>query len=116
MNNRAFQWIILVVGIITIINLSRSLFDLLKKDEIIEKTNNNLEKVEQENKDLKEKLSEVQSKDYVEKQARDKLNLGKEGEVVLILPSVSPPPPKEEKKILANWEKWLALFKSTGND
>lgn len=111
MNNRALQWVILVVGIIIIVNLSRSLFDLLKKDEVIDKTKNRLEKVEQENNDLKDKLSEVQSKDFVEKQAREKLNLGKEGEVVVILPSISPPPPEEEKKVLANWEKWLELFR-----
>lgn len=46
----------------------------------------------------------------LEKTIRDKLNLSKEGEVIIILPSPTPPPPTPTPTPAANWLKWWRLF------
>lgn len=111
MNKRILHWLILIVGIILIINLSRSVADLLGKGKIIEKTENRLSEAQKKNRQLKEKLAEVQSESYVEKQAREKLNLAREGEVVVILPKITPEPEVEEPREIPNWQKWIEIFK-----
>lgn len=75
-----------------------------------------LSKLEAQNADLKKKLAESQSLGFVEAQARDKLNLVKAGETVVII---------DQKKLqavlgayatqsaqikLPNWQGWLKLF------
>ena len=48
---------------------------------------------------------------FIEKEAREKLGLGKPGEVVVILPKVEQRPsnaPATEGK--ANWRKWWELY------
>jgi len=42
--------------------------------------------LEKENKELKKKLSEVESPEFIEEEARNKLGLGKNGEVIVIIP------------------------------
>ena len=111
MNKRLLHWLVLIIGIILIIELSRSVMDLLDKGKIIEQTQKRLERAKAKNKELKKRLAEVQSLAFIEKQAREKLNLAREGEVVVILPKITPEPEIEEAKELANWQKWLKLFK-----
>ncbi len=56
-----------------------------------------------------------QSQDEVEKIARDKLNMGKPGETVVVIPEelitkvIEDNKPKIEPK-LPNWQGWLKLF------
>lgn len=71
-----------------------------------------------QNSELKSELSEASSAFYSEKQARDKLGLAKEGEIVLVLPegnkleSLSPLSDfvEKEEEWIPNWRKWLDLF------
>jgi len=73
------------------------------------------EKVLQENENkesLEKELVRVQGRNFIEQQARDKLNLGKDEEITVILPTLSvtsqiTPTPIDNSY---NWEKWLKLF------
>lgn len=47
---------------------------------------NSLHQVEIKNKELKEQLKQAASLDFVERQARDKLNYTREGETVVVIP------------------------------
>lgn len=77
-----------------------------------------LDKLEDENKELQRQLENVKTERYSEKEARDKLNLAKEGEIVLVLPDddvlrkLSPRRKEEQEHLLPdpNWKKWLSLF------
>ena len=70
----------------------------------------------EENDRLKRKLYEVQSPEYIEKQAREKLGMSKEGEYVVMLPASL----SAQKKISGEpvifpeqfpvWKQWLSLF------
>lgn len=64
-----------------------------------------------ENQQLQARLAEVQSDEYVEKEAREKLGYGREGEVILLLPKGEQAGLKEvreEKK--PNWEQWWEAY------
>lgn len=70
-----------------------------------------LQEQKKENAYLKERLSYVQSNQFVEEEARDKLGLVKDGEYIVI----APPPTdkiKQPENIDArpNWKKWWELF------
>lgn len=61
---------------------------------------------------LKRKLVQVESQEYIEQEARNKLNMGKEGELSIILPTISPfiEPSPTPIDMSTNFEKWIRLF------
>jgi predicted cobalt transporter CbtA len=69
--------------------------------------------LEKEHQELLEKKEYYQSEEFVEQEARNRLNLGKPGETVVILPPnvgeteeiTSTPTPE-----LPNWQRWWRLF------
>lgn len=101
----------MIFGLFLIISLSRSVWELYGKKDIFDNTEIRLQKVREENQVLQKQLAEVTSPGYVEKQAREKLNLAKAGEVIVILPEVTPALEAKPARELANWQKWLNLFR-----
>lgn len=72
-------------------------------------------KLEAKNKELKKKLTEVQTQGFIEQQARDKLGLGKKGETVVIIPEdklklVMGASAAASEIRLPNWLGWLKVF------
>lgn len=120
MRRRILAFLILIAGLVSIFNLSRSIFSLLSKEEIFVQKEKRLLQLKKEKKKLEERLKEVQSPEFIEKEAREKLNLGKRGEVVVILPKLKIEKfasqssfGAEKLKIsqdLPNWKKWYKLF------
>ena len=93
-------------------SLIRSWVNLSDRGVNIKGTQDKFNQVEQQQDELKRKLASVESREYVEKEARDKLNLGKEGEVAVVAPSVSPvaEPTPTPFNTSTNWQKWVRLF------
>lgn len=71
-------------------------------------------KLEVKNRELKEKLSQIQSPQFLEEEARNKLGLSKKGETLIIIP-------EDKLKLvlgtsssaqirLPNWLGWLKVF------
>jgi len=77
--------ILFFIGIAIIVGLSRSLVDLWRRRDIVVERKTALEAVEAENARLKRALEESQTPEFIEKQAREKLNLAKPDEVVVIV-------------------------------
>lgn len=81
----------------------------------MEKSQLALDKLRIKNEELKKQLEYVNSDAFIEKEARDKLGLGKAGETILILPEnleiigVNQPEISANQS-LPNWEKWWKLF------
>ncbi len=110
--------------IISVLFLSVLTFSLVKNiariqgsGSRIDREQENVEELKEEQKELEERLKIVQSEEYVEKQLRDKLGLAKEGEIVIVLPEDDilrklAPVYEEEEETLPdpNWKKWLNLF------
>ncbi len=78
---------------------------------MVVKAQNDLEREKKENADLKKRLEYVNSNEFIEEEARNKLFLVKPGESGVIIPKdliATNDPKKVENK--AVWEEWIELF------
>lgn len=113
MKKRLVLLILSLFGLYLIVSFSRDLWQLWQKGGELEKTQLRLEKVQTENSKFKGQLEYAQSDQFLEKEARDKLGMAKEGETILILPDnlgqgiQNSNLPVQDKP---NWEKWKELF------
>lgn len=112
MKYRLINWLLLILTIAFVGNLIRTIASLSSEDNIIKDAKEKLQNEIGENQNLKRKRSQAESQEFIEREARNKLNLGKEGEIVLIMPSISPffTPTPIPPDISPNWQKWVKLF------
>ncbi len=102
--------VIVIIGILLVVNLVRSFQLVTEKSKVIGEGQNRLFEEQARNDKLKRELAKVESREYIEKNAREKLNLGKEGEYVVILPPMTPMPTPTVGKIVSNPEAWMKVF------
>lgn len=112
MKYKLINWVLFILAIAFVGNLIRTIASLSSEENIIKDAKEKLSAAIDENQNLKRKLSQTESQEFIEREARNKLNLGKEGEIVLILPSISPfiTPTPIPPDISPNWQKWVKLF------
>jgi len=101
-----------VIALLLIANgLLRSIFDLLHKEDILTQAQKQLEVEKIKNQKLKAELSYVQTDQFIEEEAHNKLFLVKPGEQEVLLPSRSAQNTTQNpKQQISNWKKWLQLF------
>lgn len=94
------------------ISLVRSWAKMSQGYEIMKRVQDKLQQETDYNEQLKRNLALVESRQYIEKEARNKLNMGKEGETILLLPPISPmvEPTSTPIDISSNWQRWVKLF------
>lgn len=110
--------ILIVLSIIILIfsyNIIGQIASALRAEERFQDTIESLHKLEVKNKELKTKLEEVKTAEFIERQARDNLGLVKEGETLVIIPqkvidSVLGLTQKPEEIRLFNPLGWWKLF------
>lgn len=105
--------ITIVASIFIINNLVRSIYNLWHKKDLITKAKIELIRQQQENRKLKSELSYVETKEFIEKEARNKLLWVKEGEQQVLIPQDLIKLSKQSEqgnKDEPNWEKWIKLF------
>lgn len=114
---KAFKWALLFLIFILVFSLVKNVLKAKDAAFKIAESKRKVEELKKENDELGKKIDSVESAFFLEKQARDKLGLAKEGEMVIILPDAETLkkafPNKEEAKEdlpLPNWKKWLKLF------
>lgn len=101
----------IIVCLVIINQLARSIYNLWNKQGLVVKAQKDLEREKKENKELKERLSYVQSTRFIEEEARNKLFLVKPGEEGVIIPEDLLATKKQQKVVeKSSWEEWLALF------
>jgi cell division protein FtsB len=76
-----------------------------------------LGKIQTDNNKLTQELAQTQNPNFIEKEVRDELGLGKEGEAIVVLPDadilrkLAPQMPSEVDTLPdPNWVKWEKLF------
>lgn len=112
MKNR-FKWVVLILSVIIIIGLYRSVSDLWVKRSIFFERQNVARELQEENEQLKRRLEEVHTPFFVEKEAREKLGMVREGETVVLMDVGKN---EEEGRIgrgeemVPNWKQWWQLF------
>jgi cell division protein FtsB len=82
---------------------------LLQKRQILEEQRQELVRLQEENRKLEEALSQADTPEFVEKEAREKLGLVKEGETIVILPKTDPSSLITDQQE-SNWKQWWGLF------
>ncbi len=71
------------------------------------------QELKQGNLDLKAKLEYLQTQEFIEREARQKLSLGQESDTLYLLPEVpnlSKLKSSPESENIAVWQQWLNLF------
>src|SRR3989344_8718631 len=104
--------VIVLIVLILFINLVKSWVKLTERLRFIKETKIKLVEKKTRQDNLKREFARTQTGEFIEKQAREKLNMGKEGELIILLPTpvlpVSPTPIPVDTA--ANWQKWVRLF------
>lgn len=105
----------LILALVIFYNLSKQLYDSLEVSRRLDREAENLTNLQKRNVELKGKLEEVGSLSFVEREARDKLGLVREGETMVIIPpseidKILGAQKEVEKIVLPYWQGWLKLF------
>lgn len=106
--------IILVVGLI-LISLIKQISESLDVGKRLDQEVEEVTKLQEENKRLKKRLEEVLKVEFIEEVARNKLNLSRANETVVIIPQemisqVIAASQEIKEPQLPNWQGWLRLF------
>ncbi len=121
-NLRVVRLVIIGVSAILVVNLSRSIWDLWRRRDIVVERQNVLRRLEIEHQRLKDELTYSESPLFIEQEARNRLGLAREGEAVILLPKSQIPSTKslprrqagqtneEKEEVIPNWKKWWRLF------
>jgi cell division protein FtsB len=110
---KAIRWAVLIIGIIITVRLINNITRLVNVGGRVTQEEKKLADAQLLNKQLKESLLEVQTPQFMEREAREKLGYGKPGEVVLVIPdnlnpkSVNQGSKSDEEP---NWVKWRKLY------
>lgn len=114
LKHKWIQFLIILIGLCLIANLSRDIVRFFRALNELKLAAQKVEELQKEKESLTQKRDFYQSESFIEEEARNKLNMAKEGETLVILP-----PNLEEilgKKetlpavSLPFWRQWLNLF------
>ena len=112
--SRSIQIIIIIAGIGLIVNLSKDIMRLLRSGDELKLAEQKVIELEEERVLLKEKKEYYQSEEFVEEVARNKLNMSKEGETIVILPedvqSILGTKNSQIPEFIPSWKQWVNLF------
>ena len=104
--------LLFLLALYSIFNISRSVWRIYRRGDRLMELRREIENLKEEKKRLQEEIVYRQSPEFIEKEARDRLNMVKEGERVVILPAELTPPSTKEKKTSKevvtepNWKQW----------
>lgn len=107
---KVFFFTTVAILLVIINNLVRSTYDIWQKKDFVTEAEKTLSFQKQENQRLKSQLSYSKTAEFIERQARDKLFMVKEGEQRVLLSKDSEETVGETKERLPNWRKWWELF------
>lgn len=80
------EWLILAVGLIMALRVGTNVVRLHKLGAQVVEAERQLDSAKLKNADLKQKLEQAQTPEYLEKEVRNRLGYAKEGETVIIIP------------------------------
>ena len=114
LHSKTVQLIIIVVGALLILNFSRDILKLLKAGDRLKEAEEKVTRLEKEHQALQEKREFYASEEFVEQEARNKLNMARPGETIVILPpnvkEILGHSDRPQAPDIPNWQKWWKLF------
>src|SRR3989338_4046362 len=111
------HWIVLALSLFWIVSMGRSTFQLLGRGDATKEAEVRIRELEGEQARLLEVKEQVESQEFMEKEAREKLGLAKPGEVVVVLPAddvLRRLAPEFDQEHFAEeepiYKRWIKLF------
>jgi cell division protein DivIC len=102
---------VLIISFGLSVSSARTIYDLWKRQDVVSVREAELRLVKERNDALTKQLADTKNDAYVEREARNKLGMVRNGETIVILPNTA------AKQIdsayitkLPNWKRWLGLF------
>lgn len=105
---------IILISLIAAYNLITQIISAVKSGERLSQAADAVYQLEAKNKELKRKLSQIRSPEFIEEEVRNKLGFSKKGETVIIIPE------EKLKAVLGasqsaeirlpNWLGWWKVF------
>lgn len=103
--------LVILLSLILSVRAVATIIDLRARKYTVTERREAVEAVKKENEVLQKQIEAVASEEYVEKIARDKLGMVKEGESIVLLPDEAKGgSKKEELSKRTNWQQWWGLF------
>ena len=109
--------VIIIGSLILSAFLIKNIAGILSVRDRVENAQREVTRLQKEQDEIKKKLEVASSPAFIERVARDKLGLAKEGETVVVLPSedflktLSPNFGTQEDELpKPNWRKWIEKF------
>lgn len=111
------SYLIIFLFLLMAISLIRNIVRISQAKKRVETAQERVNRLKAENERLQKELENIESQAYVEFQAREKLGLAGEGEIIVVLPdeevlkSIAPKVYEEEETLPdPTWKKWIHLF------
>lgn len=106
--------VIILVSLVVAYNLITQTLEATKSGERLSQAAETVHKLQAKNEDLKKKITQIQSLDFIEEEVRNKLGFAKKGETIVVIP-------EEKLKMvlgtsssaqirLPNWLGWWKVF------
>lgn len=107
--------VIVLFFLLALLGLGKQISGALEAGTRLDRAADELSKLQEENRKLKEDLVWVSSPEFIEEQARNKLNLAKQNETIFLVDQtqidrVIAASKKVEEVKLPNWQGWIKLF------
>lgn len=109
---KSWGWLILIVACLLIVSLVKDLGRVQSGFRRLAESEVRLGEAEKENLELKKKLKVVETAFFREKTVREKLNMQRSGETVVVMEGIKEGQPvvESEKVEVPNWQKWSFLW------
>ncbi len=110
--NPIIRWSIILVSFFISIELISSIIGNLHRNDTLSQRQMVLHEEQSQNQTLKKELKEATSASFIERIARDKLGLAREGETIIFMakPQVSDNQTESLGPPQSLWERWWKLF------
>jgi cell division protein FtsB len=107
---------LILIAFFILIALARQITEAMQAGKRLDKSVEEVSLLQEQNKSLQIKLRKVQSPDHIEEIARDKMNMARLGETVVIIPKealdrvLGTNSKNNGEENLPYWQGWLRLF------
>lgn len=111
--NKGFLWLIMIFSWLLIFSLAKDLGRVKGGFKRLDESEVRLSEAEAKNLELKKKLKLVETAYFKEKTVREKLNMQRQGETVVVMEGLKESELEEttiEANNVPNWKKWSFLW------
>jgi cell division protein FtsB len=112
-------WVIIGLGAFFVVHLTRGAYSLWRAGDRVVQVEEKVAKLTAEKAELAKEAEERLSAEYAERVIRDQLSMARPGEIVLIMPELTPiatppallqPTPEIDEEDLPVWRQWVEVF------